>query len=169
MQILRTLPILIVLVLVVSGCNGTPTPQATLSPLGSSSSPSVIPTPTTPAVSTPFVLPTPSAGLSVIGGVFVDLQTQRAPLEGVLYLGNVLSLDTGLPVVSLDQSTAFYAIPAESGEFVFQDVTPGTYGLILVSPDYSFLVDDPEGEGSLMFTVEADETLNLGQLEVLTP
>ena len=94
MQIHRTLPILIVLLLVVSGCNGAPTPQATLSPLRSSSSQSVIPTPT---VSTPFVLPTPSAGLSVIGGVFVDSQTQRAPLEGVLYLGAVSYTHLTLP------------------------------------------------------------------------
>ncbi|MBN1876810.1 MAG: DUF2012 domain-containing protein [Anaerolineae bacterium] len=166
MQIRRTLPILMVLVLVVSGCNGAPTPQVTLSPLSSGQSVSMIPTPT---LSTPFVLPLPSEGLSVIGGVFVDLQTQRAPLEGVLYLGEMLSLDTGLPVVSLDQKTAFYAIPAENGEFVFQDVPPGSYGLILVSPDYSFLIDDPKGEGSLLLIVEAGETLNLGRLEVLTP
>jgi len=165
MRIHRTLPILMLLILMISGCKGTPTPQVTLSPLESSSQ-SVIPTPTELA---PFVLPIPSEGLSVIGGVFVDSQTQRAPLEGVLYLGEVMSLDTGSPVVSLNQQTAFYAIPTESGEFAFKDVTPGRYGLILVTPDYSFLVDDPKGGGSLMITVEAGEILNLGRLEVLTP
>ncbi len=165
MQIYRTLPILMVVVLIVSGCTGTSTPQVTLSPL---ESPSQSVMPTSP-VATPFVVPIPSEGLSVITGVFVDSQTRHAPIEGVLYLGEVLSLDSGQPVVSLDQQTAFFAIPTESGEFVFKDVTPGKYGLILVTPDYSFLVDDPKGGGSLMLTVEAGETLNLGRLEIPTP
>jgi len=163
----RTLAVILVWLIVgvlgIQGCSQGPESLATLSPLEPSRS--VLATPVVESLP----LSSPSPGLAVVRGMIVDSQTQQVPLEGVVYLGNVASMDTGKPVIRLDRETAPFAIPAKSGEFVFQNVIPGEYGLVLYTPDFSFLVDDPQGEGSLIFTVVPDQVLDVGRIKVTMP
>jgi len=107
--------------------------------------------------------------MGVIVGEIIDLQTQQAPLEGTVYLGNVVSLDNGRPIVRLDRKTASFAIPAQDGRFIFGEIKPGKYGLVLDTPDISFLIDNSKDGKSLLFTVEPDQILDLGRIEVLMP
>jgi len=123
----------------------------------------------TPTVEVPMSFPIPSPGLAVVGGKIVEIRSQKAPPESTLYLGEIRSLDSGQPVVRLERATAPYAIPAQNGGFLFQDVRPGRYGLVLYTPEFSFLVDDPDGTGSLIFDVLPDQVLDLGQIEVSLP
>jgi hypothetical protein len=161
-QALTILALLLVSAFCIQGCHKDLESSPTLSPLATFES--VLPTP----VVEPS-LPQPSPGLAVIGGRIIDLRTQRAPLEGVVYLGKIVRMDNGQPVTRLDRETAPSAVPMESGWFVFQDVAPDEYGLVFYMPELSFLVDDPQGEGSLIFTVVPDQVLDLGKIEVSTP
>lgn len=122
-----------------------------------------------PPIESPLALPSPTSGVSVIGGVVVDVQTQRAPLEGIVYLAKVVSLDTGQPVVRLDRHGAPSAVPTEKGEFIFPEVEPGDYGVVLWTPDVSFLLENPRDGKSLILTVGPDEILDLGRIEVPMP
>jgi hypothetical protein len=152
------------------GCSSdqsAPTISPIVSPLGS---PLENTLPTSDNVDdSPPSFPSPSAGLAVISGRIIDLATNNRPDESVIYLGDVQQLDTGKPVVSLNQKQDQYAIPAENGWFAFSEVPPGDYGVILFTPDVSFLLDDPDGSGSLIIDVEADEELKLGTIKVSIP
>jgi hypothetical protein len=150
-----------------SGCKSEPT----ISPLVSSlDSPieDALPSPDD-TDDTPPALPSPSTGLAVISGRVIDLATNKRPSECIIYLGDVQHLDTGKPVVSLDQKEDLYAIPAENGWFIFSEVPPGDYGVILFNPDVSFLLEAPDNSGSLIIEVEPGQVLRLGTIKVSMP
>lgn len=163
-QIVVLVTLLIVGTFCISACN-----TRAINTLGPSPLAANVSVLSTPTIETPMSFPTPSPGLAVVGGKIVEVLSQEAPPESTLYLGEILTLDSGRPVVRLERGTAPYAIPAPSGEFLFQDVRPGQYGLVLYTPEFSFLVDDPDGAGSLIFDVLPDQVLDLGQIEVTLP
>jgi hypothetical protein len=113
-------------------------------------------------------LPVPVPGQAAVEGQIRDSRTQQAPLEGVVYLGQVLSLDNGKPVVRLDREVDPFAVPDSSGRFVFPEVEPGEYGLILYTPEATFLVDREDGS-SMLFVVEPGKVLDIGIIEVPMP
>lgn len=123
----------------------------------------------TPAVQPGVALPSPGPGFAVVWGMIVEAETQRAPLESVVYLGEVVRLDNGTPVVRLERKSAPFATPSAEGWFIFGDVQPGEYGLVVYTPDFSFLVDNPRDAESLIFTVHSEEVLDLGTIEVVMP
>lgn len=114
----------------------------------------------------PLTLPAPASGLATIGGVLIDEDTRQAPPESLLYLGRMNYTDQGFPAVSLNRQEDPVAVLAPDGKFVFQDVEPAEYALVFFTPDYSFLVEDGDTELSLIFSVTADETLDLGLIEM---
>jgi hypothetical protein len=114
-------------------------------------------------------IPTPSPGKGVVIGEVVDSQTQQAPFEVILYLGGMIQMDNGIPVVRLDRETAPFAIPVQDGRFAIADVEPGEYGVIVFSPDGSFMADNPDGSGSLVVKVTPGETVDVGRIVVTIP
>jgi len=162
----RVLPMVAFLVMISfgQGCKKKAQPLVTLSPL-----PTFESAVATPAQSPSVAAPSPVPGMAVVVGEIIDVQTQQAPLEGTLYLGSIVSLDNGKPVVRLDRETAPSAVPTQGGRFSFQEIEPGRYGLVLYTPEISFLIDDPESGKSLTFTVKPDQILDLGKIEVSMP
>lgn len=152
------------------GCKASPTPSSTLSPVVSPlTSPLVTESGEAPVqVVEPFVVPMPGADMSVVTGQIVDQLTGKAPLEGVVYLGKLTSMDTGAPIVSLHKNEDPRAIPNPDGFFAITDVPPGEYGVILLTPDISFLLDKDNGD-SLLIEIKAGETLDVGKLWVTMP
>lgn len=174
MQNYRALLVIVLLlsILCVQGCHEQPSPAATVSPLlGTSPLSSVLNAPSlaAPSPGTPPEQPTPVPGQAVVVGRIVDSRTGSAPLEGVVYLGSVLTMDNGKPVVRLDQREDVFAIPHPDGHFVFPEVTPGEYGLVLLMPEISFLVEDVLGGSNDLVTVKPDEVLDLGEIRVSMP
>lgn len=158
------LALLLIAVVCTQGCDTEQRPSPTVFAPGAAQSPS-----STPAMDPALILPSPSSGLAVVGGIIVDVHTSRAPSESVLYLGEIVRLDSGQPLVRLDRATAPCAIPDEDGAFVFERLDAGEYGLVLYTPDLSFLVDSPDTGKSVIFTVGPSELLYLGQIEVPMP
>ncbi len=102
---------------------------------------------------------------STIGGVVLDEITQLTPPESLVYLGNLKYTESGLPVVSLNRSSAPLAILSPNGAFIFENIDPGEYALVFFTPDYSTLVEDNEGM-SVIFTAEEGMVLDLGTFKV---
>lgn len=148
------------------GCQPTSQPTSEVSPLTSplSTEESPLPTPTEDS----FDVPTPATDSAVVWGQVVDQVTGQAPLDSTVFLGKLTSMDTGTPIVSLHRTDAPGAMLTGDGRFVIADVPPGEYGVVLFTPDISFLVDDGEG-GSLLVEVEPGQTLDLGRIEVSIP
>lgn len=117
----------------------------------------------------PDVNPTPEESTGVVSGVVLLDTTGVAPPEAVVYLGGIVTTDTGIRVVRLDRTEAPAAIPAADGRFVFPTVEPGEYGMILSHPDISFVVDDPETGRSLIFTVVPGQSIELEEVTISLP
>lgn len=135
-----------------------------VSPLGPFQSPvQAVPT------SAPWTVPTPAPGKAVVSGQIVDRQTQLPPPETTMFLGSVDSLNTGQPIVSMDPGKSPFAGLTLDGHFVFAEVVPGEYGLVLHTPDLSFLIDNPKDGKSMILKLEAGQSLDLGKIELTMP
>lgn len=117
-------------------------------------------------VELPLTLLASAPGSATIGGVIVDERTQQAPPESLLYLAPMLYTDKGLPVVSLDRQRDPFVVLPPNGLFVFENVLPGEYSLVFLTPDYSFLVEQRDTQESLIVTVEPDDIIDLGLIEL---
>ena len=114
----------------------------------------------------PLQLPAPSEGLATFGGKIVNQRTNKAPEESIVYLGDILYTDTGLPVIRLDRQIAPFAILEESGEFVFKDVFPAEYSVVFFTPDASFPIDDADTGQTLILNLEPNDIVDLGLVEI---
>jgi hypothetical protein len=118
-------------------------------------------------------LPTPSSSdVGVVGGVLLrDLESgeSTAGAETTLQLGRVIRDDEGTPLaVSAGETSSPTTTTGENGDFVFTDVPPDTYGLVLVSPVGSFMIKDETGNDFLI-DVESGQAVDLGEVHTDVP
>ena len=110
--------------------------------------------------------PEPAEGLAALGGKFVNQRTGRAPAESIVYLGEIVYTDTGLPIIRLDRQTAPFAILADNGEFIFQDVLPAEYAVVFFTPEHSFPIDDAGTGETLILKLQPNDKIDLGVVEL---
>jgi hypothetical protein len=117
--------------------------------------------------------PAPAAGTGIVcGRVVSNTPVTRYFMAGDFYLAPVIyskaALEDGseidVPFISLNVGSDKLAdVKTEIGEFVFLDVPPGEYGVVIYTPLQSFLFHDGSGENTLMFEVTP------GEIEKLDP
>jgi hypothetical protein len=98
-------------------------------------------------------------------GTFL-VEGQEIPLAGAdVFLGQLLGAtdDNQSPVFGMDLKTAPHAVTDQWGGFVFTDVVPGSYAVILWNPLSSTLAKSADGQ-VLKVTVESQQIENLGVL-----
>jgi hypothetical protein len=103
----------------------------------------------------------PESGV-VVGSIFVN----GTPAQDLmLYLGEVMVDEKGQEMVaSYDRSNSPRAYTNAEGQFVFSDIRPGRYGLILDTVLSSFLLFQPDAEKALLFDVKAGEQTEVGDM-----
>lgn len=111
-------------------------------------------------------IPEPAEGLASLGGVFINQRTGQAPAESIVYLGDIVYTDTGLPVVRLDRQTAPFAILEQNGKFIFRDILPAEYAVVFFTPDVSFPIDDAETGETLILVLQPNDKIDLGVVEL---
>ena len=85
--------------------------------------------------------------------------------NAILYLGSVHLDASGTPILAgLDKQTAPRTQTDQSGRFVFVDVPPGTYVLILDRVFEAFLLNDPISGKDFLIKPQAGQILDLGKL-----
>ncbi len=116
-----------------------------------------------------FSAPSSDSG-TVCGMVISETPATKYLLAGDFYLAPVIyskaKLEDGseidIPFVSLNVGSDKVAdIKTESGGFVFLDVPPGEYGVVIYTPVQSFLFHDGAGQNTLMFEIVAGEVNQL--------
>jgi hypothetical protein len=117
----------------------------------------------------PVVVPQPSSDqVGVVTGTLLrTADGGNAPLsEGyVIFLGNLLPNDQGVDgLVELDKITAPKAPVNALGQFVFEDVAPGRYGLMLELRSGTVLLNNPQDGGDLIVEVTGGQITDLGEL-----
>ncbi len=143
------------------GASATPTPVESIIATPDEAQAAISPQPTPD----PFLdsgLPTPaSSDVAVVGGVLVR---DGYPGDTKLQLARVIRSEDGTPLIaSAGDKTSPTTVTDEYGQFVFTDVPPDTYGLVLVTPLGSVLFRDDTG-ANLLFDVEAGEVLDIGEI-----
>lgn len=118
--------------------------------------------------------PPPPNHLAVVcGSVISKTPFTKYLLAGDFYLAPVIytkaKLDDGseidVPFISLNVGADKVAdIKTESGAFVFLDVPPGEYGVVIYTPLQSFLFHDGTGQNALIFRLEAGEIKQLAPM-----
>jgi hypothetical protein len=177
MRILRfgLLAVLLTLnMLVIAACQ-TEAPQAQSTP-AAPAAPATAATgasnPTSaPAASGPRQIPTASADTAVVHGIVREIDTKKALSEdqGVdIFLAQVLhTADNSMSISSLDKTSAPRSDPDKDGVFVFSNIPPGEYAVVIRGPISEVVARQTSDlSKDLVITVSAGQTLDLG--EVLT-
>lgn len=161
------LAIILLSTLVTAGCNGEGEDaegEATQSPLA---------TPGGAAASSP--VPTPGPGLAdwdaqpAVGTANLRGRieiTEPTVLLGELFLARAMpTSNPDIDLLELSEKEAPRAlIDRTTGEFLFVDVEPGKYGLIVWEPMRSAPINDPETKETLFIQLSADQVTDIGAL-----
>lgn len=169
------------LLLAVAAACGTPAPAVTMSPL---STDSPLPAPAVEAATGSAAersaaersgaeLPAPAPGTATVAGQ-IYTSTGNGPIPGTFfYLYRLAPGETGLSAVigsaRADRGDVSGQTDGE-GRFTLTNVAPGDYYLAVWAPLSWLFVPGPRGEAEpRLFTVKADEVLDLGRLELSWP
>lgn len=115
-------------------------------------------------------LQTPEIGKSQIQGyLLLQHNSKKEPVKGtILYLAEVIVDSNGLEsFVSMDRLHSPRTITNSDGFFVFNNVEPGRYGLVLDVITNSFLLNDSKLNQPLIITVLDNQKVDLGKLVYL--
>jgi len=97
--------------------------------------------------------------------IFIDENGENPVPDIMLALGTMLKDDKGQSiVVSYKAATAPRTVTDEHGRFVFNEIAPETYALILDAAIASSMLAYPDREVSIVFDVVPDGLIELGAL-----
>lgn len=111
-----------------------------------------------------LVIPTPSPENGVITGKILIENSNEPYLNSLLVLGDVSEPDAEgyPPLVGYSVDSDPKAIQSSDGVFVFDNIKPGEYGIVLWSPISTFLLTDHNTGDTIFVTVKAGEVTNIG-------
>jgi hypothetical protein len=112
-------------------------------------------------------VPEPTDGTAIIYGQFVvNNAAGNAYLLGDIYLAPVIYSDGDVqfPFISLDVEKDIVAnYRTKDHHFLFVDVLPGTYGIVIHTPVNDYVVPD-ETEGFLFIEIAEGDIIDLGTI-----
>ena len=117
-----------------------------------------------------IIIPLPEEGQAVVHGRLLSITDEMPYLAPSLYLGSVLKPDSDsedaplLTSISIDDDPV--ALQAIDGNFVFNHVSPGEYGLFLWTPMSAFIIQDAKTGNAVLIDVKPDEIYDLGTVYV---
>jgi hypothetical protein len=111
------------------------------------------------------LIPNSTTGF-VIGTLLFEDGENSKPVENVsLFLAKLLKDDKGTPrVAAIDRTDSQRTATASDGSFIFSNVPPGNYGIVLDVVLDAYLLPEPDSDNDLIITVSANKVLDLGTL-----
>ncbi len=168
---LRNGLVIVLLMLVLSACQGQSPAEPTVYPpppssAGEAQSPQGYPGPATPTTYVIEEIPTPGKNTGTVIGYILTNKTSPTPAGTVLLaLARVIPGPDGTPMVaSFNRNEAPHALTDANGRFVFSEVPPGQYALILDRISDAFMLNHPESGEDFIITVSAGEATDLGEI-----
>lgn len=116
-------------------------------------------------------IPAPGANLGSVGGVLIRQvgDTGFLPVTAqALYLGEVLTDSQGRQALIAQDENSPKAQLLPTGVFIFDNIEPGTYGLVIDIGFSQFPITKEDGS-ELLIQIEANKALDLGQVFVTLP
>jgi hypothetical protein len=113
-------------------------------------------------------IPEPSADSGVVTGQLLTPGPGGDPYIGSLYLASTISSDQeGFPpIVAFSDQTDPLAVQDQTGRFLFDDIAPGTYSLVIWNPVASTVIEEPGTNDYMVFEVTAGEVTDLGVIGI---
>lgn len=115
-------------------------------------------------------IPAPSTDSGIVTGVLLGESDNRPYIAPGLYLGKLIpSSDENSevpPLIGLSTGSDPKAVQATDGAFLFTEVSPGEYIIIIWAPMSIVPIIDPETQSELIVIVEAGKVTDLGTLFV---
>ena len=107
---------------------------------------------------------TPDPTMAMVKGV---LLYNSKPVSGtILYLSKVVrSEDGGVGVVAFDRKDPTKTYTNAEGEFVFYNIPPGEYGLVIDTVVASYLLSYPDGEAEILLDLSSGDEVDLETLD----
>jgi hypothetical protein len=103
-------------------------------------------------------------GLGAVSGTLL-INRQPRPAAS-LYLADVIQDDRGAEMVaSYDPANSPRAFTDSSGNFLYVNIPPGRYGLVLDSVIASYLLHYPDRDEPILITITAGEVTDIGDLD----
>lgn len=115
-----------------------------------------------------LIISTPSEGKAVITGQLLVGGDKNQPLMTIIYLASATPASTpgSSPLVNLIQQSDPVAIQeVGTGRFIFTDVLPGRYALVVLTIAGEYPLKDSSGN-TIIFTVNPGESKDLGVITV---
>jgi hypothetical protein len=130
---------------------------------------SPLPSPTA-IYASPTIVLTPNLTQGTITGRLIN-SVSGAPIDNqIIYLGDLLPMEPGPAyLIIMKQRESPNTVTDKEGWFIFPNLAPGTYALILWTPGISKVIIDAETNKELLATVEAGKITNLGEIRVEWP
>ncbi len=151
-----------------------PPAASTQSATGQNTSPVATPSPqvsqsiASSPLSTPKETPESQPGTgTVVGVLLLKAGNESTPVANqILYLAEVIKNEQGEDsFAAMDRTNSPKAITDNQGHFLFVNVPPGNYGLVLDTISNSYLLLQPGSEEAVLVSATADSTIDLGTLE----
>jgi hypothetical protein len=116
-------------------------------------------------------IPVTNSETGIVMGKLLSISNDNKPYINVwLFLGNQIASNEDIkdaPVlVSISPTSDFHASQALDGGFLFTDVIPGKYSLVLWTPMNTSLLRDEETNIYVSVEVKAGELVNLGSIHL---
>jgi hypothetical protein len=113
-------------------------------------------------------IPEPAADSGVVTGQLLTPGPGGSPYIGSLYRASTISSDQeGFPpIVAFSDQTDPLGLQDQTGRFLFSDVAPGTYALVIWTPVASTVIEEPGTNEYMLFEVEAGEVTDLGVIGI---
>lgn len=122
------------------------------------------PDPTSVIIDPQTIMENLNPGLGAVTGIILDKKQPRP--NAIIYLAEVISDEQGREMVaSYDRSSSPRSETDAMGRFVFINIPPGRYGLILDTVVSAYLLHFPNEDLPFLFTVVADELEDIGELD----
>lgn len=122
--------------------------------------------PGTATPSLPIVVPTPKTDSGIVIGKLLSSDSGNPPYMATLFLGSTITADKSdfPPLVSLHEDIDPKGTQDTTGAFVFTDIAPGIYAIIVWDPYASVVIQDEAKENYRTFEVKAGEITDLGTI-----
>lgn len=114
-------------------------------------------------VAAPSATPTADPALGVVKGRLLEGQVPVFDMS--LFLAEIKKGEDGKDLVARLSFTNSQRVATDSdGNFMFVNVKPGRYAIILYTGENAFLLNVPDKMDPILINVEADKTVGLGDL-----
>lgn len=112
-----------------------------------------------------YIVPTPDPNTGVVIGSIFHLESKEPISNQTIYLGKKVPSTSGEDYTyTIQELSSPHTITDNDGRFAIGSVEPGTFIILVWSPNQIYVIPGENGEPELEISVKAGELLDVGDL-----